>query len=372
MNAIKVAIKKEPVFCVSALLALVSCFIVLPDAQYAGYIDLRVLALLYCLMVVVAGVEKAGLFERIATALLKKSKSGKALCVVLVMLCFFSSMVVTNDVALITFTPFAILVMGASGQQKSLPWVISLQTIAANLGSMLTPVGNPQNLYLYTRYQFDGISFFGVTLPWSLISFAVLVILCLILPIRKVEVNETKAYPKMNTQQTKEIITCFVLFCLCLGTVFHLMDWHVLLVAVVVVLAVIKPKLLKGADFVLLATFVCFFVFAGNLARIPALQEFLSQAMQNRETLVSALVSQVISNVPAAVLLSGFTQQGKALLLGVNLGGLGTPIASLASFISLKAYSKMEHADVKRYLAIFSVLNFGILAVLLLLSELMK
>lgn len=372
MNAIRVAIKKEPVFCVSAVLALVSCLIVLPDAQYAGYIDLRVLALLYCLMVVVAGVEKAGLFERIATALLKKSKSGKALCIVLVMLCFFSSMVVTNDVALITFTPFAILVMGASGQQKFLPWVISLQTVAANLGSMFTPVGNPQNLYLYTRYQFDVASFFAVTLPWTLLSFGILLALCLVLPIRKVEVNETNAYSKLMQEQARQITTCFLLFCLCLGTVFHLMDWRLLLAAVVVVLALVNPKLLKGADFVLLATFVCFFVFAGNLARIPALQTFLSQAMQNRETLVSALVSQVISNVPASVLLSGFTQQGKALLLGVNLGGLGTPIASLASLISLKAYSKMEHAEIKRYLIIFSVLNFGLLVGLLLLSELMK
>ena len=172
----------------------------------------------------------------------------------------------------------------------------------------------------------------------------------------------------MTPRQRAQLILCGVLFCVCLASVFHLLPWPALLAAVIVALAVFDRKLVLGADFALLVTFVCFFVFAGNLARIPALQNFLAGVMQGREMLVGAAASQVISNVPAAVLLSGFTENGAGLLMGVDLGGLGTPIASLASLISLKIYSKAPGANTGRYLAVFSALNFGLLAVLLALA----
>lgn len=368
MNRIKEGIQKEPVLTIAAILAILSCFFVTPDLQYIGYIDMRVLALLYCLMVVVAGIEQAGVFNRMATTLLQKCKSGKTLCLTLVMLCFFSAMIVTNDVALITFVPFAILVMCASRQEQWLPWVISLQTVAANLGSMLTPIGNPQNLYLYNCYGFDAKSFFGITFPLTLVSFVVLCALCFVAPIRNVSMKTEQEKQPMTKEQKRQTLECSILFSLCLGTVFHLIEWPVLLVMVIIELLLFNRKLLKSADFNLLVTFVCFFVFAGNLARIPFLQEFLSQIMLQKEVLVSAIVSQVISNVPAAVLLSGFTGNGAGLLLGVNIGGLGTPIASLASLISLKAYAKTTNANMGKYLTIFSVLNVVILIVFLLLS----
>lgn len=318
-------LKGEPVLAISAVLALASCLVVLPDKEYPGYVDGRVLALLYCLMAVVAGMEQAGAFRRMAAALVKRSGSGKGLCLVLVMLCFFSSMLVTNDVALITFVPFAVLVLAASGQGGLLPWVVSLQTVAANLGSMLTPA-------------------------------------------RRVTLTAQNEEGPMTARQRAQLILCGVLFCVCLASVFHLLPWPALLAVVIVALAVFDKKLVLGADFALLVTFVCFFVFAGNLARIPALQNFLASVMQGREMLVGAAASQVISNVPAAVLLSGFTESGAGLLMGVDLGGLGTPIASLASLISLKIYSKAPGANTGRYLAVFSALNFGLLAVLLALA----
>lgn len=370
MNYVKKMMKKEPVLMISAVLALASCFIVTPDLQYLTYIDMRVLALLYCLMVVVAGIEKAGVFERMATTLLQKSKSGKTLCLTLVMLCFFSAMIVTNDVALITFVPFAILVMSASGQSKWLPWVISLQTIAANLGSMLTPIGNPQNLYLYNTYGFTAKSFFSITFPIAFLSFCVLFILCFVAPIRTVSMNSDPLHKDMTKAQKRQTLECSILFSLCLGTVFHFIEWPILLAIVVIELLIFDRHLLKGADFNLLITFVCFFVFAGNLARIPALQSFLSQAMMQREVIVSAIVSQIISNVPAAVLLSGFTENGAKLLLGVNIGGLGTPIASLASLISLKAYAKTSQANMGKYLVVFSLMNVALLAVFLIITML--
>lgn len=358
-------LKGEPVLAISAVLALASCLVVLPDKEYLGYVDGRVLALLYCLMAVVAGMEQAGAFRRMAAALVKRSGSGKGLCLVLVMLCFFSSMLVTNDVALITFVPFAVLVLAASGQGGLLPWVVSLQTVAANLGSMLTPVGNPQNLYLYSRYGFSAGEFFALTVPATLAS---LVVLCLLTPARRVTLTAQNEEGPMTPRQRAQLVLCGVLFCVCLASVFHLLPWPALLAAVIVALAVFDRKLVLGADFALLVTFVCFFVFAGNLARIPALQNFLAGVMQGREMLVGAAASQVISNVPAAVLLSGFTENGAGLLMGVDLGGLGTPIASLASLISLKIYSKAPGANTGRYLAVFSALNFGLLAVLLALA----
>lgn len=318
-------LKGEPVLAISAVLALASCLVVLPDKEYLGYVDGRVLALLYCLMAVVAGMEQAGAFRRMAAALVKRSGSGKGLCLVLVMLCFFSSMLVTNDVALITFVPFAVLVLAASGQGGLLPWVVSLQTVAANLGSMLTPVGNPQNLYLYSRYGFSAGEFFALTVPATLASLVVLVVLCLLTPARRVTLTAQNEEGPMTPRQRAQLILCGVLFCVCLASVFHLLPWPALLAAVIVALAVFDRKLVLGADFALLVTFVCFFVFAGNLARIPALQNFLASVMQGREMLVGAAASQVISNVPAAVLLSGFTENGAGLLMGVDLGGLGTP-----------------------------------------------
>ena len=370
-------LKSEPVLAISAVLALASCLVVPPDAKYLGYVDGRVLALLYCLMAVVAGMEQAGAFRRMAAALVKRSGSGKGLCLVLVMalagvalvvLGFFSSMLVTNDVALITFVPFAVLVLAASGQGGLLPWVVSLQTVAANLGSMLTPVGNPQNLYLYSRYGFSAGEFFALTVPATLASFVVLAVLCLFTPARRVTLTAQNDEGPMTARQRAQLILCGVLFCVCLASVFHLLPWPALLAVVIVALAVFDKKLVLGADFALLVTFVCFFVFAGNLARIPALQNFLASVMQGREMLVGAAASQIISNVPAAVLLSGFTENGAGLLMGVDLGGLGTPIASLASLISLKIYSKAPGANTGRYLAVFSALNFGLLAVLLVLA----
>ena len=361
-------LKGEPVLAISAVLALASCLAIPPDGKYLSYVDGRVLALLYCLMAVVAGMEQAGAFRRMAAALVKRSGSGKGLCLVLVMLCFFSSMLVTNDVALITFVPFAVLVLAASGQGGLLPWVVSLQTVAANLGSMLTPVGNPQNLYLYSRYGFSAGDFFALTVPATLASLVVLVVLCLLTPARRVTLTAQNEEGPMTARQRAQLILCGVLFCVCLASVFHLLPWPALLAVVIAALAVFDRKLVLGADFALLVTFVCFFVFAGNLARIPALQDFLASVMQGREMLVGAAASQVISNVPAAVLLSGFTENGAGLLMGVDLGGLGTPIASLASLISLKIYSRGPGANTGRYLAVFSVLNFGLLAVLLALA----
>ena len=227
---------------------------------------------------------------------------------------------------------------------------------------MLTPVGNPQNLYLYSRYHLSMADFLSATGPLWLIALAVVLLLSLRLSRSHVDIFLGEE-PELDK---KSLVLYLLLFALCLAVVLRLVGWYVMLPILIVVLLILDRRRLKEADFMLLLTFVCFFVFAGNLARVPAVEAMLSRLLLGRELLVGALASQIISNVPAALLLSGFTESGRQLLLGVNIGGLGTPIASLASLISLKLYSHSEHSNGGKYLGLFSLVNFALLIALLL------
>lgn len=362
MSKVKDFMRRELTLCISFVAAVISCFFVPPDGAYLGYLDLRTLALLYALMVVVAGLRHAGVFTLLAHRLCARAGSVRTMGITLVLLSFFSAMLITNDVALLTFVPFAVVVLGMAHQEKELIWVVVLQTVAANLGSVLTPVGNPQNLYLYSRYHLSMADFFSATLPLWLISLAVVLLLSLRLSRSHVEVFLGEE-PELDK---KSLSLYLLLFALCLAVVLRLIGWYVMLPVLILVLLIFDRRRLKEADFMLLLTFVCFFVFAGNLARVPAVETLLSRLLLGRELLAGALVSQVISNVPAALLLSGFTENGRELLLGVNIGGLGTPIASLASLISLKLYSHSEHSHSGKYLGLFSLVNFALLIALLL------
>lgn len=368
MAKIKDFVNRELTFCIAFLAAALSCFFVPPDREYLTYPDLRTLALLYCLMVVVAGLRRAGVFARLSHEICLRARSARGLSLLLVLMCFFSAMFVTNDVALLTFVPFAVAVLGMARLEKELILVVVLQTVAANLGSMLLPVGNPQNLYLYSHYQLSMTEFLKITFPIWLVSLAAVCLLCLLIKKRNIEVflGET---PILNK---KGLAVYLALFIACLSVVFHLLDWRIVLVLVIFAVLIYDRKRLLSADFMLLLTFVSFFVFSGNLARIPSVDRFLRGILEGRELLTGALTSQAISNVPAALLLSGFTDNAQALLLGVNIGGLGTPVASLASLISLKLYSHADGAQSGRFIRIFSVINFGLLILLLALAGLTR
>ncbi|MBQ0038184.1 MAG: citrate transporter [Clostridiales bacterium] len=361
MARIKDFIKREITLCIAFLAAVISCFWVRPDSAYWGYIDFRTLALLYCLIVVVAGLRGAGMFSALAHWLCSRSGNVRTMGVVLVALCFVSAMLVTNDVALLTFVPFSVVVMGLANQTNELAWVVVLQTVAANLGSMLTPVGNPQNLYLYSYFNMSMGTFLKATVPIWLISGILIGLLCLRLPTGKISVF----LGEKPTLDRKALLLYLLLFAVCMLVVLRVMDWPIMLAIIVAVLLVYERRILLKGDFLLLLTFVCFFVFAGNLARIDTVNQLLRRLLSGHEMLLGAGVSQIISNVPAAILLSGFTDNAKGLLLGVDIGGLGTPVASLASLISLKLYSHAESADTKRFLGKFLLVNFSLLAVLL-------
>ena len=353
-------IKREPVLAVAAACAAVSCCFVPPDGAYWGYFDLRTLALLYCLMVVVAGLRQAGLFGRMAHALCGRAGTVRALAMVLVGLSFVSAMVITNDVALLTFVPFAVTVLTLCKRQQDLIYIVVLQTVAANLGSMLTPVGNPQNLYLYSRYDMVFGDFFAITAPvWGL-SLVLLAAACL--PVSRGK--PVLALGEVPEVDRRKLWVNGALFIVCLLVVVRVLPWWGMLGIVAVVLAVFDRRALRQADFMLLLTFCAFFVFSGNLGRIDAVAAALRRLVAGHEYMAGLLSSQVISNVPAALLLSGFTDRVRPLVLGVNVGGLGTPIASLASLISLKLYGKAEGARTGRYLAVFTIVNVVFLAVL--------
>ena len=370
--------KKYPVLFISGFLAIISCFIVPPDAQYFSYINFRVLGLLFCLMGIVAGMKEAGAFDLLSNALLKKTGSLKTLVFALVALCFFLSMFLTNDVALVTVVPFTILVFGnietvCPGAKKSLCLTLALETVSANLGSMLTPIGNPQNLYLFSQYEMSLSEFLKLTAPYTILSFAILSMLSLTLvkkmKIENAEGGEKSAQPQNDSKEiksdsitlSKSFYIYLALFVLALLTVARVIHWIPLLVVVAAVIFFQNKKLFMKIDFALLVTFVFFFVFVGNMGRIPSVNSLLAKLIEGREVLVAVCASQIISNVPAALLLSTFTTNGAALVIGTNLGGLGTLVASMASLITYKFCAPEEKG---RYLLIFSVLNFAILAVL--------
>lgn len=368
MKKIAEFFKSQTVLAVAGLAAIISMFFVPPCAAYIEYIDFRTLALLFSLMTVVAGLSELGLFSRMAQVLCGKCKGLWPVCVCLVLLCFFSSMAITNDVALITFVPFAILVLTQAGQQKHILYVVVLQTAAANLGSMLTPVGNPQNLYLYSKFAISAGEFFAVTAPLTIVG--LLGILLLTLPIRKAGKKDSAGNWESDAPQELrfgfKMAAYLVLFAICLGTVFHLVHWGVMLAIVLVYLAACDRALLKKADYPLLLTFVCFFIFVGNIGQIEQVRTLLAKILTGREMLVSVILSQGISNVPAAVMLSGFTENWRALIAGTNVGGLGTLIASLASLISFQRYKTVPGADSKRYLLVFTAVNVLLLLPMLL------
>ena len=366
--------KKETVLFAAVLLAFGSMVCVPPDMQYLSYIDYRVLALLFCLMTVMEGFKSTGFFAAVAGKLLEKVKTFRQLYLVLVFLCFFTSMWITNDVALLTFVPFTVLVLRMTGLEQEMIPVIVLQTIAANLGSMTTPVGNPQNLYLYSISGMGIGAFLQIMGPLTLISAGLIFLICLIhkdFPIRQGMLGKEI----VGVRKAGENQVLAVLFFISLLSVFRILSWQLLLLIVLAscigIKAFCKEKYLPlEADFGLLLTFVAFFIFIGNMGRICVVREVLSQVLNGRELLISFLCSQMISNVPAAILLSGFTQEYRGLLQGVNIGGLGTLIASLASLISYKFFAAESEqtpaAGTKgRYMLTFTIWNAGMALVLL-------
>ena len=359
-------LKNETVLIISFFLAIASCFLVSPDLLYLEYFDCNTLILLFCLMAVMAGFKELGLFQEAGNYLLRKISTQRGLVLTLVFLCFIGSMVITNDVALITFVPLAVLILEMANMNRCLFLVIVLMTIASNLGSMLTPIGNPQNLYLYSVSGLSLFQFLKIMLPYSLIS-AVLLVISVWIAFRKKTVSVVVPAPSGAVFRPKTLFYLF-LFVLCLLTVAKLLPATILLPIIILALLGANPRLLLKVDYSLLLTFACLFLFIGNMGRFPPFRQVIQQILSGHVIAVSVGISQIISNVPAALLLSGFTQEWSSLIVGTNLGGLGTLIASMASLISYKQVTTHVPNQKSHYLVVFTLWNLLFLAVLCLAS----
>lgn len=372
MSKIVSFVKKESVLCISILAAVISMFIVRPDSEYAGYIDFRTLAILFCLMAVVSGFRSMGIFDRVARTLLSKVRGIGGIAAVLVGICFISSMFITNDVALITFVPFTLIIADSMKdriKESVTLTIVVMQTIAANLGSMLTPIGNPQNLYL------SGISGMGtwdivkLMFPYSVAAFIMLAIWIAIIALRnrRCQASSDTMPGDRPPVKPREVIMYAALFIVSLLAVVRVVHYALPLALVIICMAIFDRKNFTGIDYSLLGTFAALFIFIGNIGRIGAFNEWMQNIVAGREIMVSAAASQIMSNVPAAILLSGFTDNIQGLIVGTNIGGLGTLIASMASLISFR-YVAGTGRSCGKYLAVFTISNLVFLAVMMGIS----
>lgn len=361
-------LRSQTVLVVAFVLAAGSCVLVPPSFAYVSYVDWRVLGLLFCLMAVVSGLRTAGTFRVLTEVLLRRVSSARSIALLLVLLCFGFSMFLTNDVTLITLVPFTLLVFRqVAGDEKALVHTLVLETLAANLGSMLTPIGNPQNLYLYSKYDLALGEFFRTMAPYTALSLVLLVALTVVLvPGGHAALEEGSSFHSFHR---RTFALYAGLFLLCVLSVARVLDWRVLMGVVLAAVLIENRRLLLMVDYSLLFTFVFFFVFIGNVGSLPEVRGFLEEAVRGREVETGILASQVVSNVPAALLLSHFTSAGTKLLVGVNLGGLGTLIASMASLITYKFYAAYKGAQKGRYFLEFTLWNVVFLAALYALAR---
>ncbi len=357
---IKAVIKNNTVAVIAFLAALVTAFFVPPDKEYIDYFDFRTLTCLFCVLAVVMALKNVRFFYTVARKIVRKFKTARMSVLALVYITFIGSMLIANDMALLTFLPLGFLVLHTTGKRKYMAFTFIMQNIAANLGGMLTPFGNPQNLYLYSKFEINELEFLLIMFPPFILAIALITVCCLIfVKAEPLEIDDAD----YNTPKGKVAIY-LLLFALAITIVFRMVPYVIGLVVIIPVLLIMDRRALLNVDYGLLLTFVFFFIFSGNLARIDAVRDFFSALLEKNTLIVSALSCQFISNVPSAILLSQFTDNYKALLYGVNIGGTGTLIASLASLITFREYAENEPKKVGSYILKFSAFNFAFLIIL--------
>ncbi len=355
-------VKKNVVMVVAMLAAAVTCFFVPPDREYWSYLDFKTLTCLFCVLAVVCALKNVQFFYLLARKIVQIFKNTRMCVLALVYITFLGSMLIANDMALLTFLPLGLFVLSSTGMGKYMAFTFIMQNIAANLGGMLTPFGNPQNLYLYTKFEIPNLEFMGIMAPPFALSI-LLITLCCILFV-KPEPLQLKDQPiSLPAGRTAVYLA---LFALAIAIVFRGIPYQVGLVIIPAVLLLMDRKALKMVDYPLLLTFVFFFVFSGNMARIEAVKNLFSWLLEKSTLLFSVFSCQIISNVPSAILLSQFTDNYRDLLLGVNIGGVGTLISSLASLITFREYTQQNKGKTGYYMLLFTAFNFAFLILLAL------
>ncbi len=353
-------IKKNIVFFIALTAAIITMFIIPPDGEYLGYFDFKTLACLFSVLAVVCGLKNINFFYILACTVVKKFGNLRRCVIAVVYITFIGSMLIANDMALLTFLPLGYFILNVTDNRKYTAFTFIMQNIAANLGGMLTPFGNPQNLYLYSKFSIPTLEFMGIMLLPFVISIVIITLCCFYvkpLPVTIPDSADTRL-PKLRA------IILSVLFALAIAIVFRGIPYYVGLVVIAVSMLILDRKALRAVDYPLLGTFAAFFVFSGNMARIDVIRDFLSSLLEKSTLLTSILSCQFISNVPSAILLSQFTENYKELLIGVNIGGIGTLIASLASLITFREFAKNYPSRTRAYILLFLTINFAFLLTL--------
>lgn len=353
-------IKKNTVMCIALLAAIITSFIVPIDKQYIGYFDYKTLTCLFCVLAVVCALKNINFFYMLARKVVQLFKNARMSVLALVYITFIGSMLIANDMALLTFLPLGYFVLTTTKKEKYMAFTFIMQNIAANLGGMLTPFGNPQNLYLYSKFNIPNLEFMRImSLPFVLSI--LLITLCCVIFVKPESLELPDGKVVLNP---KRVLLYLALFALSIAIVFRGIPYWIGLIIIPPVLFSADRKALKMVDYGLLFTFVFFFVFAGNMARIDAIRHSFSSLLEKSTLLMSVLSCQFISNVPSAILLSQFTGNYADLLVGVNIGGVGTLIASLASLITFREYVKNNPERTGYYVKMFSAFNFAFLIIL--------
>jgi len=353
-------LRKNTVMYIALLAALITMIFVPVDAEYLSYFDYKTLTCLFCVLAVVCALKNMRFFYLLARKIVQLFKNARMCVLALVYITFIGSMLIANDMALLTFLPLGYFVLTSTGKQKYMAFTFIMQNIAANLGGMLTPFGNPQNLYLYTKYEIPTPEFMAIMAPPFLLSVLLITLCCLIF----VKAEPLRLEDERISLDPKRTVLYLLLFALSIVIVFRGIPYWIGLIIIPAVLLVTDRKALKMVDYPLLLTFVFFFIFAGNMARIEVVRDLFSFLLEKSTLLVSILSCQVISNVPSAILLSQFTENYADLLIGVNIGGVGTLISSLASLITFREYLKHNPGKTAYYVGMFSLFNFGFLILL--------
>lgn len=353
---------KNTVLVIASTLAIISCFIVKPDIEYLGYFDFKTLTCLFCTLAVICALKNLRFFTVVAHKIVACTGNTRTLALALVYITFIGSMFLANDMALLTFLPLGYISLTSTGEDRLMAPVFILQNIAANLGGMLTPFGNPQNLYIYTKFSIPTLDFMSVMLLPFLVSILLFTLCCMLIRKRPLSLENSGE----RVLSKKKAVFDLVLFAVTILTVFRVIPYYVCLPLILVAVFLSDRRALKQVDYPLLLTFVAFFLLAGNVSRIDAVGSFFSSMLDRNTLLTSVLSCQVISNVPSAILLSEFTSNWQELLVGVNIGGVGTLISSLASLITFKEYTSHVKGRTLRYIGLFSALNFGFLLILTL------
>lgn len=359
---IKQLIKDNIVLIIAILAASVTSIIVPPDKKYIEYFDFKTLACLFSVLAVVCALRNIRFFYTIAKAIVRKFRNARVAILALVYITFIGSMLIANDMALLTFLPLGYFILHTTKKEKYLAFAFIMQNIAANLGGMLTPFGNPQNLYLYSKFNIPDKEFVSIMLPPFIVAVVLITICCLVF----VKNEPLEIEEKAASLPVTRVITYLVLFAIAILMVFRFMPYWIGLVIIFIAILVLDRQALLQVDYGLLFTFVFFFIFAGNMGRIDAVREFFSYLLNINTLVFSAMSCQFISNVPSAILLSQFTDNYRELLLGVNIGGAGTLIASLASLITFKEYTKQDPKHTLSYIIKFTAFNFAFLLILTL------